>query len=95
MDILEEGNRLIRFTYEGIFEEILDQLEPELVIIDSVQTICDSNLDSAPGSISQVRECTMRIMRITKERGLTVFLIGHITKEGSIAGPKILDWTRT
>ena len=69
----------------------IDQLEPELVIIDSVQTICDSNLDSAPGSISQVRECTMRIMRLTKERGLTVFLIGHITKEGSIAGPKILE----
>lgn len=69
----------------------IGDLEPELVIIDSVQTISDSNLDSAPGSVSQVRECTMKIMRLTKERGLTVFLVGHITKEGSIAGPKVLE----
>ena len=71
--------------------DTIKQMEPDLVIIDSVQTISDSNIESAPGSISQVRECTMRIMRLTKERGLTVFLVGHITKEGSIAGPKILE----
>lgn len=70
---------------------VMEELAPELVIIDSVQTISDSALDSAAGSVSQVRECTMRLMRLTKEKGLTVFLVGHITKEGSIAGPKVLE----
>ncbi|MEA5151876.1 MAG: S16 family serine protease, partial [Oscillospiraceae bacterium] len=58
---------------------------------DSIQTMSDAEVSSAPGSISQVRECTMRIMRVTKERGLTVFVVGHINKEGSIAGPKVLE----
>ena len=65
--------------------------EPEVVIIDSIQTISGDDVSSAPGSVSQVRECTMRIMRLTKEKGLTVFVVGHITKEGSIAGPKVLE----
>ena len=65
--------------------------EPELVIIDSIQTISGEDLSSAPGSVSQVRECTMRIMRLCKEKALTVFIVGHITKEGSIAGPKVLE----
>lgn len=69
----------------------IDELEPEIVIIDSIQTVSDANVDSAPGSISQVRESTMRIMRLTKEKGLTVFVVGHINKEGSIAGPKVLE----
>ncbi len=69
----------------------VEELKPEIVIIDSVQTISDSNITSTPGSPSQVRECTMRILRLTKEKGLTVFLIGHITKEGNLAGPKILE----
>ena len=69
----------------------IDELAPEIVIIDSIQTVSDANVDSAPGSISQVRECTMRIMRISKEKGLTVFVVGHINKEGSIAGPKVLE----
>ena len=69
----------------------IEELAPEIVIIDSIQTVSDPNVDSAPGSISQVRECTMRIMRLTKEKGLTVFVVGHINKEGSIAGPKVLE----
>ena len=69
----------------------IEETAPDMVIIDSVQTVSDSQVNSAPGSISQVRECTMRIMRATKEKGLTVFIVGHITKEGSIAGPKILE----
>ena len=69
----------------------IEELTPEIVIIDSIQTVSDANVDSAPGSISQVRECTMRIMRLTKEKGLTVFVVGHINKEGSIAGPKVLE----
>ena len=65
--------------------------EPELVIIDSIQTVSGDDVSSAPGSVSQVRECTMRIMRLAKEKGLTVFIVGHVTKEGSIAGPKVLE----
>lgn len=69
----------------------IEELKPDIAIIDSVQTVSDSGVASAPGSITQVRECTMRIMRVTKEKGLTVFVVGHINKEGSIAGPKVLE----
>lgn len=70
---------------------VIDELKPEIVIIDSIQTVSGGDSASAPGSISQVRECTMRIMRLTKDLGLTVFVVGHINKEGSIAGPKVLE----
>ena len=75
---------------DSIFAAI-DALKPGIVIVDSIQTMSDSAVASAPGSITQVRECTMRIMRLTKEKGLTVFVVGHINKEGSIAGPKVLE----
>ena len=68
-----------------------DSLKPDIMIIDSIQTVSDADNNSAPGSIAQVRECTMRIMRMCKEKSLTVFVVGHINKEGSIAGPKILE----
>ncbi len=71
--------------------ENIEALSPDIVIIDSIQTMFDADISSAPGSISQVRECTMAIMRITKEKGFTTFVIGHINKEGSIAGPKVLE----
>lgn len=69
----------------------VDEHAPDVVIIDSIQTMSDAQVASAPGSITQVRECTMRIMRVCKEKGLTVFVVGHINKEGSIAGPKVLE----
>ena len=69
----------------------IDTVSPDIVIIDSIQTVSDHSVQSTPGSMTQIRECTMRIMRLTKEKGLTVFLIGHITKDGTIAGPKILE----
>ena len=69
----------------------VDALKPDVVILDSIQTISDAAIASAPGSITQVRECTMRIMRLTKEKSITVFVVGHINKEGSIAGPKVLE----
>lgn len=69
----------------------IDDLKPDIVMLDSIQTVSDSQLNSAPGSLAQVRECTMRVMRLSKERGLTVFVVGHINKEGSIAGPKVLE----
>lgn len=71
--------------------EAIDGLSPDIVIIDSIQTMYDSSISSAPGSITQVRECTMSIMRMSKDTGTTAFVIGHINKEGSIAGPKVLE----
>ena len=88
-----EGENILVLP-ETDLDAIIDSInvqEPELVIIDSIQTISGDDIASAPGSISQVRECTMRIMRLAKEKGLTVFIVGHVTKEGSIAGPKVLE----
>lgn len=81
------------FAETGLNEvlEAIDSVEPDIVIIDSIQTMFDAEIGSAPGSISQVRECTMSIMRKTKEDGFTTFVVGHINKEGSIAGPKVLE----
>ena len=69
----------------------VEELRPDLLILDSIQTVASGEVDSAPGSVTQVRECTLRLMRLAKEQGLTVFVVGHITKEGSIAGPKVLE----
>jgi DNA repair protein RadA/Sms len=79
---------------ETNLEEILhqiDQLKPQAIVLDSVQTIYLPAIESAPGSISQVRECAGRVIQLAKTRGTPVFLIGHVTKEGAIAGPKALE----
>ncbi len=73
-----------------IFQEI-KKLKPQLVIIDSVQTLQSDLIESSPGSISQIRECTAAFQRFAKETDTPVFLIGHITKDGTIAGPKLLE----
>jgi len=75
---------------QSIFKEI-KKLKPQLVIVDSVQTLQSPYIESAPGSISQIRESASEFQRFAKETNIPVFLIGHITKEGSIAGPKILE----
>ena len=75
-------------------EQILLELEHreyEFLIIDSIQTIYSENITSAPGSVTQVRQTTFELMRIAKERNIAIFIIGHITKEGSIAGPRVLE----
>ncbi|CAI8226036.1 MAG: DNA repair protein RadA [Flavobacteriaceae bacterium] len=75
---------------QHIFSQI-EALEPQLVIIDSVQTLHTDYIDSGPGSISQIKECTSEFIRFAKETHVPVFLVGHITKDGQIAGPKILE----
>lgn len=75
---------------QHIFKHI-EQLEPDLLIVDSIQTLATSHIESAAGSVSQVRECTAELLRYAKESGTPVFLIGHITKEGTLAGPKVLE----
>jgi len=75
---------------QNIFKQI-EELEPEIVIVDSIQTLHSAHIESTPGSVSQVRECTAELLRFAKETDTPVFLIGHITKDGAIAGPKILE----
>lgn len=82
--ILQETNT------QNIFTQI-NTVQPQLVVIDSIQTIHTSYIDSSPGSVSQVRECASEFLRFAKETNVPVFMIGHITKEGSLAGPKILE----
>ena len=81
---------LTETSTQVIFQEI-KKLKPDIVIIDSIQTLQTPYIDSSPGSISQIRECAAEFQRFAKETNTPVFLIGHITKEGAIAGPKILE----
>lgn len=91
----------LKVNGEGLFllgetnlENVMDcvrSLQPDVLIVDSIQTMYHGDVSSAPGSISQVKECTMALMQLAKGEGVTVFVIGHVNKEGSIAGPKVLE----
>jgi len=81
---------LTETNIQNIFKQA-EKVEPQLLIIDSIQTLYSSEIESSPGSISQVRECTAQLLRYAKQSNVPVFLIGHITKEGSLAGPKVLE----
>ncbi len=81
---------LTETSTQNIFKQI-ETLEPHIVVVDSIQTLHSAHIDSTPGSVSQVRECTAELLRFAKETDTPVFLIGHITKDGTIAGPKILE----
>ena len=79
---------------ETDIDEICGQIsaqKPHMAIVDSIQTVYAPYLSSAPGTVSQVRECASRLMRVAKEAGITVFTVGHVTKEGTLAGPKVLE----
>jgi DNA repair protein RadA/Sms len=71
--------------------QVLQQHQPDLVIIDSIQTVYSEALQSAPGSVAQVRECSAQLTRIAKQLGISMILVGHVTKEGSLAGPRVLE----
>ena len=81
---------LTETSTNNIFKEI-EKLQPDILVIDSIQTIHTSSLESTPGSVSQIRECTSELIKFAKETGTAVFLIGHINKDGAIAGPKVLE----
>lgn len=81
---------LTETSTQVIFKEV-KKIRPQLLIIDSIQTLHTSYIDSSPGSISQIRECAAELQRFAKESDIPVFLIGHITKDGAVAGPKILE----
>lgn len=86
----EECYVLTETSMQNIFIQI-EAVKPDILIIDSIQTMHSTVIESSPGSISQIRECTAEFLRYAKESGTPVFLIGHITKEGSLAGPKVLE----
>ena len=75
----------------SIIENSIINLKPKLVIIDSIQTMYSEEISSAPGSVSQVREITARVMRTCKQESITTIIIGHVTKDGNIAGPRVLE----
>ncbi|HHX77094.1 MAG TPA: DNA repair protein RadA, partial [Firmicutes bacterium] len=78
-------------TELAYIEALIEKAAPAVVVIDSIQTVYDSSLPAAPGSISQVRDCTAFLTRLAKEKAISFFIVGHVTKEGLIAGPKILE----
>jgi len=81
---------LAETNLENIIEKI-NETEPELVVIDSIQTMYKSNLDNTPGTVTQIKECAYDLMNLAKAKNITVIIIGHVTKEGAIAGPMILE----
>ena len=81
---------LTETNLQNIFMQA-EEIQPQLLVIDSIQTLYSNQIESSPGSISQVRECTAQLLRYAKQTDVPVFLIGHITKEGALAGPKVLE----
>ncbi len=91
---LKRENDNCYFLSETSLENILthcEHMEPELLIVDSIQTVATSYIESSPGTVGQIRECTNGILKFAKERRIPVILIGHITKDGNLAGPKVLE----
>lgn len=88
-----KGNNLyiVSETNLDIIEKQIENIKPDVVIVDSIQTMFKMELQSAPGSVSQVRESTLTFMRIAKGMSIPIFIVGHVTKEGSLAGPRVLE----
>ena len=91
---LNVHSKTLNLSSENRIQGILDQVslvQPELIVVDSIQTVYSEDLDSLPGSISQIRECGQQLLQLAKQKGIAVLIIGHVTKEGVIAGPKMLE----
>ncbi|TWI53596.1 DNA repair protein RadA [Halalkalibacter nanhaiisediminis] len=91
LGVTSEDLYVLAETDIAFIERAIDEVQPTLVVIDSIQTVYQEDITSAPGSVAQVRECTAAFMRIAKTRGIAIFIVGHVTKQGSIAGPKLLE----
>lgn len=91
LGVNSENALLVSLSVVDDIVAAIDAASPSLVVIDSIQTIADTSLGSAPGSVVQVRECAHRLVQEAKTRGIAVVLVGHVTKEGSIAGPRLLE----
>lgn len=86
-----EKLRLLCETNLGLIHEVIKQEKPDVVVIDSIQTMFNEEVSSAPGSVSQVRESTSVLMQIAKGMGVSIFIVGHVTKDGNVAGPRVLE----
>lgn len=91
LNIREEGLYLFSETNLEDIVSTVQNKRPDILIVDSIQTIYSGDASASPGSVAQVKECTMTLMRLAKGMGVTVFVVGHINKEGSLAGPKVLE----
>ena len=91
LDITGERLYLLASIELDVIAEAINRLKPAFVVVDSIQTVLSSHITSAPGSISQVRECTLQLMQLAKNTLTPIFIIGHVTKEGTVAGPKALE----
>jgi DNA repair protein RadA/Sms len=91
LGVLSKKLFLVSETDMEMIKKHISKVNPQVVIIDSIQTINDYEISSAPGSISQVRECTGQLMRLAKSKKISIFVIGHVTKGGMLAGPKVLE----
>ena len=89
--VLPENLYVLSETSMEAILATVDEIKPDIVIVDSIQTLYSDNNESTPGSVSQVKECTMALMHLSKSTGITVFVVGHINKDGAIAGPKVLE----
>ncbi len=91
LGILEQNVFLVSETEIAVIEKHIRELSPKLVIIDSIQTMFCPEVSSAPGSVTQVRDCTARLMKLAKNSATSVVVVGHVTKEGMLAGPRVLE----
>ena len=91
LNIKNDNISFLGETSVELIEETINKEKPSLMIIDSIQTMYSEELSAAPGSVSQVREITARIMQICKKQNITTIIIGHVTKDGAIAGPRVLE----
>ena len=89
--VMPENLYILSETRLSDILETTEQLQPDILIVDSIQTLYNELNESSPGSVSQVKDCTMSLMQLSKSQGITVFVVGHINKDGAIAGPKVLE----
>lgn len=88
-----EGDNLFIFSQTNfeLIKQQIEEIKPQVLMIDSIQAVYSQNISSSPGSVSQIRECTNELMTIAKSQNITIIVVGHVTKEGAIAGPKVLE----
>ncbi len=91
LGVMPENLLILSETRLSDVLEAVEQVKPHILIVDSIQTLYNEDNESSPGSVSQVKDCTMAMMQLSKAQGITVFVVGHINKDGNIAGPKVLE----
>ena len=91
LNVAPESLYILSETRLSDILEAAEEIKPDILIVDSIQTLYNEASESAPGSVSQVKDCTMALMQFSKQTGMTVFVVGHINKDGNIAGPKVLE----